>query len=315
MGYIKIGRCRWNFCRVNRNPLPPRARSTADSVYWHNIVQRLADSSHYLDAFLGQLKRQAYLALIQRWEGMPTTGRVLKTDLFEEAMGPDAFLTDLSHGGALVIGLDISTATANHAQRRDPDRQAHYVAADIRHLPFANDAFALIVSPSTLDHFPDPCDLGRSLRELARVLAPGGRLIITLDNRQNIFVPLFRLVIRMGWAPYSVGRSYSVSELCEALETAGLTVQETTAIFPNPRLMAVGAVAMANKLRWPTLTAFIQRALVAVQRLEKTPWRYRTGSFVAAKAIRRGSGFESDIQSDGRQVPDAPWPLMFPRQG
>ena len=115
--------------------------------------------------------------------------------------------------------------------------------------------------------------------------------------------------------PYYIGRSYSVRELCQALETAGLTVQETTAIVHNPRLMAVGAVAMANRLRWPTLTALIQRALVAAQRLERTPWCYRTGSFVAVKAIRRESGLKSDAQSCGRQVPDVPWPLVFPRQG
>jgi transposase len=36
------------------------------------------------------------------------------------------------------------------------------------------------VSPSTLDHFPDPADLDRSLRELRRTLRPGGRLILTL---------------------------------------------------------------------------------------------------------------------------------------
>jgi ubiquinone/menaquinone biosynthesis C-methylase UbiE len=45
-------------------------------------------------------------------------------------------------------------------------------------LLFAGNAFALIVSPSTLDYFPDP----RSLREPARVLEPGGRFIILLDN-------------------------------------------------------------------------------------------------------------------------------------
>jgi SAM-dependent methyltransferase len=306
MGYVKISRWRWNFCRVNRNAFPPGVPPPAGPAYWDDVVQRLADRPHYLDVFLGQLKRQAYLGLIQRWGGAPATGRILKTDLFEEAIGPDAFLADLCHGGAVVIGMDVSTAISSQAQGRDADRQAHYVAADVRRLPFASDAFALIVSPSTLDHFPDSCELGRSLRELARVLEPGGRLIIMLDNSQNIFAPLLRLIIRMGWVPYYIGRSYSVGELCNELEAAGLTAQETTAILHNPHLMAVAAVAVTKKLHWPPLTALVQRALLAAQRLEKTQWRYRTGSFVAAKAVRRGSGFASGIRSDGRQVPDVP---------
>ena len=94
---------------------------------------------------------------------MPATGRVLKTDLFEEALGPDAFLTDLSRGG-VVVGMDVSAVLAGRAQGQDTGRLSHYVVADTRRLPFAGNTFALIVSPSMLDHFSDPRDLGCSPR-------------------------------------------------------------------------------------------------------------------------------------------------------
>lgn len=256
------------------------------SAYWDGVIQRVSGKAHYLDAFLGELKRQAHWALIQRWGGLPRTGRILKTDLFEEAMGPDAYLTTLSDNGGLTIGVDVSPAVAQRAQGHDRSLRACYVAGDARRLPFGNDAFALIVSPSTLDHFPDPSDLGRSLRELARVLEPGGRLIITLDNRQNIFDPLLRAVHRLGWVPYFLGRSYSIRELRHELESAGFVVQETTAILHNPRLIAVAAVRLAKKLRWRPLITLVQRTLIAAQRLEGTRVRYYTGSFVAAKAVR-----------------------------
>ncbi|MBI3300780.1 MAG: hypothetical protein HYZ72_01690 [Deltaproteobacteria bacterium] len=51
--------------------------------------------------------------------------------------------------------------------------------------------------------------------------------------------------------------------------------------------VAVAAVVLAKKLRWPPLTALVQRALIAAQRLEQTCWRSYTGSFVAAKAVRK----------------------------
>lgn len=287
MGYLKVGPWRYEFCRVKRGSQPPgESPATSGSAYWGGVAKRLEGKGHYLDAFLGELKRQTHLALIQRWGGVPA-GRVLKTDLFEEAMGPDAFLGELTPRCEMVIGMDVSAALAGQAHRRDVDRQGYYLVADTRRLPFAGDMFALVVSPSTLDHFSDPDDLGRSLRELARVMKPSGRLIITLDNRQNIFDPLLRLVNRMGLTPYYLGRSYRIGELRSELEAAGFVVQETSAILHNPRLMAVAAVSLARKLRWPPLATLVQRTLIAAQRLEHTRWCYYTGSFVAAKAVRR----------------------------
>ncbi|MGH7960683.1 MAG: methyltransferase domain-containing protein, partial [Candidatus Binatia bacterium] len=147
MGYVKLGRWRWDFCRVNPNARPPGAPLTIPhSAHWDGVAQRFSKNAHYLDTFLGALKRRAHLELIQRWGGVPATGRVLKTDLFEEAMGPDAFLTELSGQERVVIGMDVSAAVARQAQSRDVGRQIQYVATDTRRLAFADNSFALIVS-------------------------------------------------------------------------------------------------------------------------------------------------------------------------
>jgi hypothetical protein len=45
-------------------------------------------------------------------------------------------------------------------------------------------------------------------------------------------------------------------------------------------------VWLANALRWPALTSLIHRSLSDAQRLERSRLRYRTGSFVAARAVR-----------------------------
>ena len=287
MGYVKIGPWRYDFCRAQDASLPGEFAAPYGPAYWDGVVQKREGEAHYLDAFLGELKRQAYLTLVRRWGGVPATGRVLKTDLFEEAMGPGAFLADLLGREGMTLGVDISWSAASQAQHQDTRRQGHYVVANVCALPFADDSFALVLSPSTLDHFSNPRDLGRSLCELARVLEAGGRLIIALDNRQNIFDPLLRFVIRLGYVPYYVGRSYTVRELRNELEAAGFVVEETTAILHNPRLVAVGAVALAKRLRWPALMTLVQRTLLAARRLETTRLCYYTGSFVAAKAVRR----------------------------
>ena len=256
----------------------------SDSNYWDRVLDKIEHQGHYLDAFRGEMKRQAHLALIARWGGNSRAGRALKTDLFEETFGADAFLLDLPY--ERILGIDVSYRVAQRAQTRDVNRHAQYVVADVRQLPFASGSFALIVSPSTLDHFADPLDLERSLRELARVLERGGRLIVTLDNRQNIFDPLMRLAVRLGWMPYFLGHSYTIRELRVALEKIGLRVEDTTAILHNPRLVAAASMLVANRLGWQWLIRLVQRALIALQRLQGTRWQYYTGSFIAAVGVR-----------------------------
>jgi SAM-dependent methyltransferase len=264
----------------------PIRTANPDSRYWDSVVEQQPNAPGYLDPFLGELKRQAHLTLIRRWGGVPDKGLILKTDLFEEATGSDALFPDLATSEANFVGMDLSPAVARRAKQRSSTQQTTFISADARCLPFAEQSYALIISPSTLDHFVDPLDLGRSLRELARVLEPGGRLIITLDNRQNLGDPLLRLANRLGFGPYFVGRSYTVRELRRELEAAGFVVEETTAIVHNPRLVAVAAVSGAKWLGWAPLTKLVRRILVAAQRLEATRWRYFIGCYVAAKAIR-----------------------------
>jgi SAM-dependent methyltransferase len=284
IGYVKLGSWRRDFTTLDpKEPLAARAAN----VYWDRLQRHLQDQPRYLDTFLGNLKRTAYLDLIERWGGVPPGARVLKTDLFEEAMGTaDAFADSLCHAGTTVIGMDLSPTMVARAGARNGTRLCH-VAGDARHLPFVEHSFALVVSPSTLDHFPDPRDLHRSLREIARILVPGGRLIITLDNRQNVFDPLLRLAIRLRRVPFYIGRSYTVRELRNELEAAGFAVEDTSAIVHHPRMMAVAAVAFANRLGWPPLIRGVQRALSAAQRFNTSRWRYYTGCFVAAKAVAR----------------------------
>ncbi len=285
MGYVSVGPFRHDFCRMLPGFVEP-GKNHARGAHWDRTMQSLDTRGYSLDNFLAHMKRGAYLSLIERWGGVPSEGRVLKTDLFEEAMGTDKFLTDLSRDGTVVVGMDVSTEAAARAQQRDESRCARYISADACHLPFESDSFALIVSPSTLDHFKNSDELGYSLRELARVLARDGRLIITLDNRQNIFDPLLRIANRLGFVPFYLGRSYTVKDLRLELESAGIRVLDTTAIVHHPRLTAVAAVGAAKRIPFSFPMRAVQAALLKSQRLQDTRLQYYSGCFVAALAVR-----------------------------
>lgn len=264
-----------------------RAPKPGDDDHWGLALARLDKLGHYLDPFLGELKRRSHLSLLERWLGDRPPENLLKTDLFEEAGGADTLLPALAATGAQVVGMDKAFAVVARAKRNDRAGQGWYVAADTRCLPFRSTSLAAVLSPSTLDHFEDPADLGRSLLELCRVLKPTGRLVITLDNRQNLFDPLLRLASRVGLVPYFLGRSYSIHELANELELAGFEVLDRTAILHNPRMVATGAVALANALKLRVLRTLVRSALTWAQRLEGSRCRYWTGSFVAALAAPR----------------------------
>jgi ubiquinone/menaquinone biosynthesis C-methylase UbiE/ribosomal protein S18 acetylase RimI-like enzyme len=292
-GYRGAGRFRRHFCRYQGEHPPFLWVAKPDNKvpafgdqYWDHVPGKVDAKTHYLDPFLAQMKRQENLRLLREWGEVRPESRLLKTDVFEEAMGGDAFLADLQAENVKIAGIDVSPVIVRRAADNHTGQALSFLAADVRRLPFRDSIFSTVVSPSTLDHFPDPSDLGVSLRELFRVIEPGGRLVITLDNRQNIFDPLLRLVHQLGLVPYFIGRSYTIDELRNELRDAGFEVTETTAILHNPRLVAVGAMRVVRWLGWRWLIRLMQRLFLAAQGLEKTRLCYYTGSFVAAQAIR-----------------------------
>ena len=210
--------------------------------------------------------------LLERW--LPArAGRLLKTDVFDEAVagGLSPFLASRAHE---VVAVDASAAAVAAAQRRHPELEAH--VADVRALPFDDGSFDAVVSNSTLDHFPTLVDVEAAVRELHRVLEPGGLLVLTLDNPWNPLVALrnalpFRPLARLGLVPYYVGATCGPHRLRRLLGDAGFQVEEVAAVLHVPRVVARG-------LR-PRL-----RLLLAAEGVERWPTRFLTGQFVAARA-------------------------------
>jgi SAM-dependent methyltransferase len=219
--------------------------------------------------------------LIQRW--LPAAGlrRVLKTDLFDEFVGTGLY-PSLRGRTSQVVGVDISPAIASSAGTRYPDLEA--VVADIRALPFPDDFFDGIVSNSTLDHFAGPNEVETAIGELQRVLRPGGRLVLTLDNPLNPIVAL-RNVLPAGVARAARGVSYEVGWTCgprrlaRLLSESGFSIRDITAVLHFPRVMvaSLGAAPDGPVSSWRSLFR-------AAERLERLPTRYLTGHFIAALA-------------------------------
>jgi SAM-dependent methyltransferase len=228
-------------------------------------------------------------ALVRRWLPPVRWARVLKTDLWDEALGQGLQPLLAGHADS-VTGIDFIPAVAAAATARHPQLRA--VLADVRRLPFAAAAFDAVVSTSTLDHFAAGTDIVVALRELQRVLRPGGQLVMTLDNRANPVVALrnalpFRLLHQAGLVPYPVGATCGPRRLRRIVREAGFDVLETTALLHCPRVLAIAA---ARRLQRAGDAAAGERYLARLHRWEKLarmPTRFLSGYFIGVHARRR----------------------------
>lgn len=85
--------------------------------------------------------------------------------------GPGAALERAAAGGAQVAGVDPSPSMVARAAKRVPSADVREGSAE--QLPFPDDHFTVVVNVASFHHWADR-DAG--LREILRVLAPGGRL-------------------------------------------------------------------------------------------------------------------------------------------
>ena len=215
-------------------------------------------------------------ALLERWLP-PRVGTVLKTDLFDEATA-EGLVGLLLDRADRVVGIDVAPSIVQAAGARNPELET--VVADVKELPFEDGSIDVVVSNSTLDHFASHAEIDRALLELARVLRPGGLLIVTLDNDANPVIWLRNriprsVLRRSGLVPYPVGRTLSPGGLRHAVERAGFAVDRTTLIAHVPRL----AVRLLG-LRSPRL--------LGAERAALAPTRALTGQFAAVRARARG---------------------------
>lgn len=67
-----------------------------------------------------------------------------------------------------------------HARASSAAGRLHFEVADVAHLPFDDDFFDVVVSTGSIKHWPDPV---AGLREMHRVLRPGGRAVVAEMNR------------------------------------------------------------------------------------------------------------------------------------
>ncbi len=125
-----------------------------------------------------------------------------------------------------VVGIDISPgmlAKARAIRHRRGIRNVRFVLGQAEHLPFHDEQFDAVVCRLAIHHFPQP---ELEIREMARVLKPGGRLVIsdTISSEDQREAQLHNALERL--RDPSHARMLPQTELKKLIEGAGLRVCE-----------------------------------------------------------------------------------------
>ena len=121
--------------------------------------------------------------------------------------------------GAWAVALDLAGGKLNRG--RQLSAPPALVKGDALGLPFADASFDRVMSICAIEHFDDGA---RALGEMARVLAPGGELVMSADALT--LAGRWPNLYRAHCERYHVKRTYSHEELAELLAARGLTVLE-----------------------------------------------------------------------------------------
>ena len=97
--------------------------------------------------------------------------------LLDAGCGTGYFSKRSLASGANVISVDIGVNLLHEARKKGATKP---VASDITKLAFADNTFDVVISSECIEHTPSPAN---AVSELARVLRPGGTLVLTCPNR------------------------------------------------------------------------------------------------------------------------------------
>lgn len=173
----------------------------------------------------GRMFRQVQRAAIRR--SLMPVDRIL-----DVATGTGQMLPVLSAFGSCVVASDLTPAMLKEARKEfSDDVRIVYAVGDAGRLPYRDDAFDVVASSRFL-HLFDHATQAALVAEMARVLRPGGTLVVDFynsDARRIFFLPIaiYRKLLRK--RPENDHR-VSIREAQEIIIAAGLRVERVEGI-------------------------------------------------------------------------------------
>ena len=178
---------------------------------------------------LGKITDALEEALLLELIGSPGALRIL-----DAGCGDGALATALAGRGANMTGVDADPhmLAAGRVRAEGMGMNLTFVEGDVRALPFPDASFDVVVAVTVLCFVPDA---QHAVREMARVMRPGGRMVIGELGRWNLWAAKRRIKGWLGSATWRAAKFRTAHELERLVRSAGLDVTATRgAIFYPP---------------------------------------------------------------------------------
>ena len=139
--------------------------------------------------------------------------------LLDLGCGTGATLRALAPSVSRAVGADVAPAMIDEARRLASGKaDLEFVVAEAGQLPFADETFSVILCTFSFHHYPRPA---QAVREMARVLEGGGRLVLA-DSSSDLWAIRLADAVARRREPGHV-RFRSSREIASLLTGAGFT--------------------------------------------------------------------------------------------
>lgn len=170
------------------------------SAFW-NERARLYDSEFDQPGAFGHALRSRLEVTLEALGNGPGT-------ILDAGMGPGRLCAILADRGWTVSGIDASDEMVTLARLRLPEAEKRLLLAPIEDVPLEAGTFDAVVATGVLEYAAVPKALG----EIARLLRPGGRAVVSYPNPRAVFrcwqtwvyYPAVRTAKRLGRTPGTV---------------------------------------------------------------------------------------------------------------
>jgi ubiquinone/menaquinone biosynthesis C-methylase UbiE len=124
-----------------------------------------------------------------------------------------------------VIGMDLSQKLIETARSisKELNYEIEFIQGDIRKMPFENTQFNIVLSGGIVEHVPET---EKAVFELARILKPGGYLLIHVPQRYSTFTLLKNIQRLLGLWKLGYEKSFSKNSFSKLLQKHGFEIQE-----------------------------------------------------------------------------------------
>ena len=191
--------------------------------------QKRESSRRHFDRWARRYERDAVSRWLATLQEAALDGLALERDdrLLDVGCGTGAAVRAAAPRLDRAVGVDLSSAMIARGRElaaETPNVELH--EADAEALPFEDGAFTAALCTTSLHHYPRP---ERAMAEIARVLAPGGRVVVGDWTTDRFAVRVFDLLLRRLQSSH-VG-CLRAGDIERLLTAAGLREPQTRPLF------------------------------------------------------------------------------------